>query len=141
MPFLKEPISPWLDSKTPLELLPERQMIYPYKPFLEHLNKEIVSFNYCVKIDEFVICLDPIDQMGAQRTCQAIGGELVVFERRFSRIVQKSGTGCRIGFPSGSTVGSLLGEPYQLRGVVVWSIADAILKRANIALVGFKNPS
>jgi glucans biosynthesis protein C len=82
MPFLQEPILPWLDSKKPPELIPERQMIYPYKPFLEHLKKEIVPFNHCVKIDQFVICMDRTDQAGAQRTCKAIGGSLVVFEQR-----------------------------------------------------------
>ena len=77
-PAVMERPSPWVEEKTPGELLPEKNVIYPFVKKSTRLAG--VGLIRCARIDNYILCPDGAKFEDAKSSCVLLGGEMASFE-------------------------------------------------------------
>ena len=77
LPFLSEPLSPWKQGKSPIELMNDTPLEYPYKSINIRHKEQLAS---CVKIQELIICPTQVNLFEAKEICTSQNAKLISFE-------------------------------------------------------------
>ncbi len=78
-PVLERP-SPWAQKKNPIELLPRKDVLYPFFKNKESLKG--ISFLRCAKVEEYLICPDGLIFEDAKKACVLQGGKITSFDSK-----------------------------------------------------------
>ena len=77
-PLVMDRPSPWLDGKTPVELLPDKDVTYPLDK--KYTSLAGVGLIRCARINNYVICPDGAKFEDAKSSCSLLGGKMASFE-------------------------------------------------------------
>ena len=79
-PGIKERPPPWRKGASPIELLPEASVIYPFQS--EGSLPKNVTLDWCVGVDAYIFCLDKLKAEDMGPACTALGSSVALLKTR-----------------------------------------------------------